>query len=277
MITDTSRNIGLILANASSSFTTAFMDLFERELHNMNYTLLTGLTHHDLEKERYYLNFFGETTAGIIILSDSSYYKELADAVPKNIPTVFIHRSPQYCERTAIIESDYSATFQSILSMIHSGHPRIALACRNITFSTSREIIKAYKAAMETSPEGFHEEWIYECNTTDTEYIENMTKAFVKKGCTGLFAASIELTERLAPYVYHYNQTHDEPILLTGFSTEVRAPFLLSGLDTICRPIHRTVELALQQLFYLMSNPNAPANEYIVKGSLQMRKNEIFS
>ena len=53
----TGRTIGLILANASSSFTTAFMDLFQQELYQKDYKLVIGLTNHDLEKERFYLEF----------------------------------------------------------------------------------------------------------------------------------------------------------------------------------------------------------------------------
>ena len=49
----TGRTIGLILANASSSFTTAFMDLFQQELYQKDYKLVIGLTNHDLEKERF--------------------------------------------------------------------------------------------------------------------------------------------------------------------------------------------------------------------------------
>ena len=120
----TRRTIGLILANASSSFTTAFMDLFQQELYQKDYKLVIGLTNHDLEKERFYLEFFGRTTEGIIILSDSSEYKELADAIAPNIPVVFIHRAPADCEHTSIIESDYSATFQAVLSLVNSGYPK---------------------------------------------------------------------------------------------------------------------------------------------------------
>ena len=130
----TGRTIGLILANASSSFTTAFMDLFQQELYQKDYKLVIGLTNHDLEKERFYLEFFGRTTEGIIILSDSSEYRELADAIAPNIPVVFIHRAPADCEHTSIIESDYSATFQAVLSLVNSGYPKTALICRNIKF-----------------------------------------------------------------------------------------------------------------------------------------------
>ena len=48
----TRRTIGLILANASSSFTTAFMDLFQQELYQKDYKLVIGLTNHDLEKRK---------------------------------------------------------------------------------------------------------------------------------------------------------------------------------------------------------------------------------
>ena len=87
---------------------------------------------------------------------------------------------------------------------------------------------------METTPEGFHEDWIFECNTTDRDYIENLTSHITGKGCTGLLAASIEVTERLAPYIYEYNKLHDAPLSLTGFSTENRSTVLFKSLDTIC-------------------------------------------
>lgn len=272
----TGHTIGLILANASSSFTTAFMDLFEQELYRKDSQLVIGLTNHDISKERFYLELFGRTTDGIIILSDSSEYSELSDAVPTSIPTVFIHRAPAGCERTAIIENDYSATFQAVLNLVHSGYPKVALICRNIKFSTSREIIKAYRDAMETTPVGFHEDWIFECNTKDKTFLETMTSSITKKGCSGLLAASIEVTERLAPYIFEYNHSHEEPMSLTGFSTENRSTLLFKSLDTIERPIQRTVDLALQQLFQLMERPNLPINKYSVKGSLLMRTKDAF-
>lgn len=272
----TEHTIGLILANASSSFTTAFMDLFQKEFYQKGYKLLIGLTNHDLERERFYLDFFGKTTDGIIILSDSSDYSELSDAVPADIPTVFIHRAPVDCECTSIIENDYSATFQAVFSMIHSGYPNIALICRNIRFSTSREIIQAYKAAMETTPSGFHEDWIFECSTSAPEDMEALLEDILKKGCTGILAASIEVTERIAPYIYEYNSRHEQSISLTGFATENHSSVLFDSLDLISRPIQRTVDLAVQQLFYLLKEPDTPCNEYIVKGALQMRTRDDF-
>lgn len=277
MITEkTGHTIGLILANASSSFTTAFMDFIEQALYKKDYQLVIGLTNHDIERERFYLEFFGRTTDGILILSDSSDYKELADAVPTSIPTVFIHRCPADCKKTAIIENDYSATFQAMLNLIHSGYPKVALICRNIKFSTSREIIQAYREAMNTTPEGFHENWIFECNTTNEHEVERLTKQIAEKGFTGILAASVELTESLAPYIYEYNTVHKGPISLTGFSAEDRSPSLFESLDIIQRPVKRTVDLALQQLFLLMERPNLPINKYLVQGSLHMRSKDDF-
>lgn len=272
------RTIGLILANASSSFTTAFMDLFEQQLYRKKYQLVIGLTNHNIDLERFYLDYFGKNTKGIIILSDASDYGELADAVPDTIPTVFIHRAPANCERTAIIENDYSATYQAILNLVHSGHPNVALLCRNIKFSTSREIIQAYRDAMQTTDVGFHENWIFEYNLRgDTEAnLVNVASQIMEHGCTGILAASIEITEHLLSFLYDYNESHKQLISLTGFSTEDRNRVVSDSLDTISRPIHRTVDLALQQIFYLMEHPDAQRSEYIVKGIFQSRVNDIF-
>lgn len=266
--------IGLILANASSSFTTAFMDLFEQALSQKNYRLMVGLTGHDLDKERFYLEHFGKTTEGILILSDASDYSELSDSVPADIPTIFIHRTPENCTCTSVIENDYSATFQAVLLMLHSGYPNIALICRNIKFSTSREIIQAYKAAMKTTSTDFHEEWIFECQNENE--VHELLPKITEAGCTGILAASIEITERLAPCVYEYNKVHEHPLSLTGFSTENRSILLLRNLDLIKRPIQHTVDLALQQLFYHLDHPDAPKDEYLVKGTLRMRTKDVF-
>ena len=48
----TGRTIGLILANASSSFTTAFMDLFQQELYQKDYKLVIGLTKSRFRKRK---------------------------------------------------------------------------------------------------------------------------------------------------------------------------------------------------------------------------------
>ncbi len=277
MISETSTHtIGLILSIAKNSFTTALMNLFEEKLSQRDYQLLIGLTNHSIEKERFYLETFGKTTDGIFILSDSKDYKELADAVPASVPTIFLHRAPSDCQQTAILENDYSATFQAILSMIHSGHPKVALICRNIQFSTNREIIRAYQTAMDTMPEGFRGDWIFECIDTEGDYLENLIEKVVQKGCTGFLASSVEVTECLAPYLYNYNHSHDTSLLLTGFSTEGFNSFLASSLDTVTRPVKRIVDLAIQQMFYQLSQPNPIHNSFHVKGVFQTRDNNSF-
>lgn len=272
----TGQTIGLILANASNSFMTSFMDLFKQELDQRKCHLVIGLTNHEIDKERFYLNFFGQHTDGIIILSDSSDYSELTDVIPATIPTIFIHRAPVNCECTSIIENDYSATFQAVLNMIHSGYPNVSLICRNIKFSTSREIIQAYRDAMNTTPVGFRESCIFEYDMEDEAFAEHIIAQIRQKDCNGILAASIEVTERLAPYVYDYNMKNEHPVSLTGFSIESRNSGLFQNLDTIQRPIRRTIDLTLQQLFYLMDNPDTPRKEYIVKGSMIMRTNDAF-
>lgn len=133
------------------------MDLFQQELYQKDYKLVIGLTNHDLEKRKdFYLEFFPDG-----LQKASSFFPIPANTGNLQMPLHQIYllslstRAPADCEHTSIIESDYSATFQAVLSLVNSGYPKTALICRNIKFSTSREIIQAYRAAMETTPEGF--------------------------------------------------------------------------------------------------------------------------
>ncbi len=271
------QTIGLIVSNAKNSFTTALMNLFNKELTKRDYYLVIGFTNHSIEKERFYLEKFGKTTDGIFIFSDSSDYQELADVVPTNVPTVFLHRAPSHCERTAILENDYSATFQAILAMIHSNHPKIALVCRSKAFSSNREVIRAYHAAMDTTSDGFCEDHIFECTSTDAEYLDRLIKEITDAGCTAILASSVEVTERLAPYLYTYNRSHNTSLVLTGFSTEGYHELLSSSLNTVERPVKRMVDLAIQQMFYQMGQENLIHTALHVKGSLQTWEHDSLS
>lgn len=263
------KTIGLIVPNAQNSFTTALMNLFHQELSKRDYYTVIGFTQHSIEKERFFLDKFGKTTDGIFIFSDSNDYRELADVVPSTVPTIFLHRAPSHCERTAILENDYSATFQAVLAMIHSNHPKIALVCRSKAYSSTREIIRAYQAATDTTPEKFREDYIFECKSIDSESLEQLMRKLTEKGCTGILASSIEITESLAPYLYAYNRSHNTSLVLTGFSTEGCNDFLASSLNTIARPVKRMVDLAIQQMFYQMTQENPIHTALHVKGSFQ--------
>lgn len=268
--------IGLILPTASNYFGHTLMETLEGILAEHDYKLSIALTNHHIEKEKEYLQYMSDKTDGIFIISDAEYYDMIADAIPNNIPTVFLNRKPMECPHTAVIENDYAAVFQAIFALINEGHENIACICRNPDFSTTKEILRAYRTAMENSSAGFHEEWIHFYDWTQSD-LSDVIEEIKTDHCTAFFAASQTLTERFLDYLFLYNSKAAEPLAMAGFSNIGPNTTLQKSIDMVTQPIRQLSELAVQQILYLIQSPDRESKDYIVKGSFRKRIYEPFS
>ncbi len=275
MKNSSTKTIGLILPTASNYFGHTLMEILEQKLSEFGYKLSISLTNHHIEKEKDYLQYMAGNTDGIMLISDAEYYDMIADAIPADIPTIFLNRKPMNCPHTAVIENDYAAVFQSIFALINDGYENIACICRNPDFSTTKEILKAYKTAMENSSAGYHEEWIhfYDRGLTDlTDVVEELKNS----GCTAFFTASQTLTERFLDYLFLYNQSNP-PLAIAGFSNMSHTTILQQSIDMVEQPMEQLANLACQQILYLIENPEREPSDYIVKGRFRRRIYEPFS
>ncbi len=272
----TTKTIGFILPTASNYFGHTLMEVLEQTLAAHGYKLSIALTNHHIEKEKQYLQYMADTTDGILLISDAEYYDMIADAIPSNIPTIFLNRKPMECPHTAIIENDYAAVFQAIFALINDGHENIACICRNPDFSTTKEILRAYRTAMENSSVGYHEEWIHFFDWTQSD-LPDVINEIKSNGCTAFFTASQTLTERFLDYLFLYNTEGTEPLAMAGFANIGHNTTLQQSIDMVAQPIEALAELATQQILYLIENPETPPKDYIVKGSFRKRTFEPYS
>ncbi len=276
MLERPTKTIGFILPNASNYFGHTLMEAFERELSARDYRLTIALTNHHIEKEKEYLRYMAQTTDGIMIISDAEYYDMIADAVPTDLPILFLNRKPMGCPYTSVIENDYAAVFQAIFALINDGNENIACICRNPDFSTTKEILHAYQTAMENSPAGYHEEWVrfFEKSLNDVPAVVEELK---EAGCTAIFTASQTLTERFLDYLVVYNKQNPGFMALAGFANNGHNTSLQKSIDMVAQPINQLVDLAVQQIIYLIEHPDTEAKDYFVKGTFRKRIYESFS
>lgn len=267
--------IGLILPTASNYFCHTLIDFYEHELLKKGYRLLSASTNHNVESEKEYLKTMSLMTDGIILMSDAENFNEIApDTI--NIPIIFISRKPKGCPHTAIVENDYTAIFQTILSLISEGQNKIALIGSKRYLSTTQEQILAYKKAMETTTIGFHPEWtsyVYteECN------VESIVFDMQQKGCNTFFTCTHSLTEKFLDYIYIYNLNHEQKIRMAGFSYNKNLTAMQQSIDLITQPIDQIVDLSLQLLFYQIAHPDIVQKDYILKGTLVKRTTYLLT
>lgn len=268
--------IGLILSNVTNDFSGYLMDLMEEQFTAHGYKLIMTTTNHSIESERDMLQMFGKITDGILIVSDASSYDELADAVPRRIPVIFLNRKPANCPHTCILENNYSAVYQAVLSNAAKGNDKIALVCSSDKLSTMQEIISAYHDAMDTTSVGFHEDWIYYTDIDMCGNPETLLADIVDKGCNTVLTATQTLTRKFCDHILIYNRSTETPVTLIGFSNKDTHKQLVLSFDTIAQPLQELVELSVQQMLYLINTPGKPAREYLLRGTLRTHSIEIL-
>lgn len=274
--TKSNGTIGLILSNVTNDFSGYLMEQMEKSFTKHRYKLLVTTTNHNVDSEREMLQMFGEITDGILIISDAVSYSELSDAIPSHIPVIFLNRKPADCPHTCILENNYSAVYQAVLSNSAKGNDKIALVCSHSGFSTTQEIVSAYRDAMESTSVGFHEDWIYYTDSQMHANPETMLAEFVQKGCNTVLTSTQTLTRKFWDYMIVYNYTAKEPVTLIGFANKDSHKQSILSFDAIAQPLQELIELSVQQMMYLIHTPDKPAHDYLLKGSLRMHSVNVL-
>lgn len=267
--------IGLILSNVTNDFSGYLIEQMEELFIANGYKLLVTTTNHNIDSERDMLTMFADITDAILIISDTASYTELEAFIPQDIPVIFLNRKPAGCPHTCIIENDYSAVFQAILSNSASGNDKIGLVCSNPEFSTTKEIVNAYRDAMSSTSVGFHEDWICYIDRNVGANPKTIVEDFVSKGCNTVLAGTQTLTRKLWDHLFFYNHDTDNPVTLIGFSNKHTHKLALQSFDTIAQPLQELIELAVQQTLYLINTPDTPAREYLLKGTFRTHALDI--
>lgn len=263
--------IGLILSNVTNDFCGYLIEQMEELFTSNGYKLIVTTTNHSIASEREMLKTFGKITDGILIVSDAISYDELADAVPRRIPVIFLNRKPLNCPHTCIIENNYSAVYQAVLSNVARAHDKIALVCSHDELSTTQEIVSAYRSAFESTPVGFHEDWIYYTDRQMGGNPETLLADMVEKGCNTVLAGTQTLTRKFWDHIFIYNHNAETPIHLIGFTNKDTHKQITLSFDTIAQPLQELTELSVQQMLYLINTPGKPAREYLLKGTFRTR------
>lgn len=265
--------IGIIAPGATMPFIGKLIDLLTDQFQSRGYQVLTGLTAGITQREHTYLKSFTKSCDAILIISCAAEYAEIAASVPKQIPVIFLVNKPDGCPRTCLLESDYSVIYQGIVSCSNRHSTRVACVCSERKLSSTRECLRAYKDAMEYSPEGYDEQLIFETeDPVDFNPVQIISKCN-ELGCQTIFATSSELTSHLLDYLLYYNTNpSNTPITLLGYGFSGNDISIQMYIDVIQHPLKEFTELTFQQTLYLISHPNHKERVFLLKGTLRMHR-----
>lgn len=265
--------IGIIIPNIASQSRDNFIDLICKKFYEKGYIAELCISQGDINIERKCLQSFASTTDCVLLMTVAKKYSEIADVVPKRIPVIFLFNEPEDCPHTCIVESDYSAIYQGIVSCATRNASKVAFVSAGTHSAFEAECFKAYKDALNTiAPDSFDENLIITVDDPNhfnpIELLEDLTQ----KGCEAIFSTSSNLTGSIVDTMMYCSANTDvEPMILLGY-TQVES--LLSShlyVDLIVHPSDEIIDLAVQQALYRIHHPQSDNKRvFLLKGTLRM-------
>ena len=151
MSKEPSKTIGVILASIAANFRDSLLDGISSSFYEKGYQLVIGLTNNDISKEKDFIQKFSKTTDCIIIISAAERYTQIESAVTGTVPMLFLINKPEGCPFSCILESDYSAIYQAIISSANQKKSTVGCICSHRELSATKELLRAYQDAVTAS------------------------------------------------------------------------------------------------------------------------------
>ncbi len=270
------KSIGIIVPTASSQFHENFLDSFTTECLKREYQTTIILTHNDLSVEKNAINTLSKISDALVITSCAKDYNEIKDCIPKTIPAIFLLNKPKDCPHTCILESDFSAIYQGVISCSNRGFSKMAFVCSTIDDTFTLECLKAFQSAVDSfSQDEFDESCVYEVGNPFKYDPKKLLNKLSNEGYKAIFAPSPAITKSLVDSLMIYNSkvSDETSIVLLGYSTNTD---LLSShlyVDIIEQPSEEIVSLTAQQVFYHIAHPRKDeGNTFLLKGTLRLHR-----
>lgn len=261
--------IGIIFSSIGEQFRDNFIDSLSSALLKKGYFSNICLTNGDIDIERKYIEQMTKTTDGIVLMSCARTYDELKDIMPKRIPVVFLFNQPDGCPETTILESDYSAIYQGVISIANKGKTKMAYVCSSFDQTFTQGSFKAYTDAFNVISPGY--------NTMDNVFTVDPNnfrpKTFLDKiksdGYDSIFCATSTLTSSLIDTMLVYQaENNDFALSILGYSYTDKLYSSRLYANVIIPSYDEIINLTVQQVLYQISHPDATKRAFLLKGTL---------
>ncbi len=143
------RTIGLILPQLSNVYFTVAAHGIEEVLQENGYSLIISESDENPETEEKIIRVFDSLQVdGLIVAPSGHRQSRLREVIRGKYPTIFLDRRPTCAEGDMVLLDNYQATNEAVSLLIERGHRRVGMILGEQRFSTTRDRIRGYKAAL---------------------------------------------------------------------------------------------------------------------------------
>lgn len=274
------KTVGIIVQSISMQSQHDFFDNLSKKFSEKNCDVMIKITNGNIETERESFTQFGKITDAIIVISAAKNYDEISDVVPTDIPVIFLLTQPEGCNRTCILESDYSAIYQGIISCSNNGENKVAFVYSNMENTATQECLKSYKDALNAIEEGLYDEsLLFEVADPNTFNPRTLLNQIITSGCNAILTTSSTLTSSLIDCLMFSSKESESALSIMGYGPNESLLSSQMYVDLIVQPLDEILELTVQQVLYKTNHSRNYSDQknrvYRLKSTLRMHHKTI--
>jgi DNA-binding LacI/PurR family transcriptional regulator len=274
LVTRRTRTIGLVVTTADDPFSSAVACGVEETANDHRYAVILANSHADPERERRMVEELAERRVDGIIVASSRVgalylplFKEL------EVPIVLVNDQYRGEFVHSVTIANQEGTRAATEHLIALGHRRIAYLGDRNGYQSDAARLAGYKAALAREGIGFAPELVVAGDGRPEEAIEGMHELLRLNTPPTAVCCYNDMTALGAMRAIRARRLRvPEDISVTGFDDLFFAAYLAPALTTVRQPMRQMGQMAMENLFKLMSGQESVAQvkleaELIVRGS----------
>jgi LacI family transcriptional regulator len=285
LTTNSTRTVGVVIANVISPFFAFLLRDIEDLLSVEGYNLLVCNTYEEPAREARNLEDLLDRRVDGVILTPTGYDQPIyAQYNALHIPMVFIDRNPPNVHGSFIGTDNFKAAYETTRYLIELGHRRIALLSLTPETSAVSARIAGYQRALEEAGIPLDRQLV-KASTFDVDYASSVTRHLLelKPRPTALIAGSHPATIGALDALRKLDLYYPDDISLVGFDNSEWTGVIRPSLTVVTKPILTIAQAAVETLLKNMSHIErqkknhlpveyAPPGEILLEAQLIVRE-----
>lgn len=267
------RTIGLILPQLSNMSYTVAAHGIEEVLQENGYSLIISESDENPKTEEKLIRVFDSLLVdGLIVVPSGQRQSRLREVIRGKYPTIFLDRRPTCAEGDMVLLDNYRATNEAVSHLIASGHERIGMILGAKHFSTTRDRIRGYKAALRSADIDFDPELVRNGGfgvESGLRFCEELLSLTPRP--TALFMASANMTLGAFTKVREMGLSIPDDVALIGCGDLPWATATIPPLSMIFQPLAAMGKLTAELLLKRIDNPGEELKTIYVPAELRLR------
>lgn len=250
LTTNSTRTIGVVIANVISPFFAFLLRDIEALLSVEGYNLLVCNTYEEPSREARNLEDLLDRRVDGIILTPTGYEQPIyAQFNALNIPLVFIDRNPPNVRGAFIGTDNFMAAYESTRYLIELGHQRIGLISLIPETSAVSARIAGYQRALDEAGIS-HDPRLVQATSFDVKYADEVTQHLLRlqPRPTALIAGSHPATIGAMSALRNLNLFYPDDVSLIGFDNSEWTGVIRPSLTVVTKPILTIAQAAVATL-----------------------------